>query len=169
MSKLYLLLIAFGVLTTPVCASSSRLHPSSTAWFLSVEMSHEKRYALLGSSRRDRCRLRARCLAVRCVVRRMSAARGIRRHHRSAFGAATRHKDKNSCLECNRGRRWGAVATTYNLDYISSSLTVPTVNYRTAKGSFDHLVRCGEYPLPDRAPFQPGQANLNRRSKRLEW
>lgn len=99
----------------------------------------------------------------------MSVARGIRRLHRSAFGAATRHKDKNGCLECNRGRRWAAVATSYDLDYIGSSLTVPTVNYRTAKGSFDHLFRCGDYPLPDRAPFQPGQAKLNRRSKRLEW
>jgi hypothetical protein len=55
----------------------------------------------------------------------MGAARGIRRHQRSAFGAATLHKGKSSCLECNRGRRWGAVATTYNLDYTSGSLTDP--------------------------------------------
>lgn len=137
--------------------------------FLSVGMPHEKRCASLGGSRRDRCSHRARCLAVRCVVRRMSAARGIRRHHRSAFGAATRHKDKSSCLECNRGRRWGAVATTYNLDYTSGSLTDPTVNYRTAKGSFDRPVRCGDYPLPGRTAFRPGQSKLNRRSKRLEW
>src|SRR5580692_8065045 len=108
--------------------------------FFTVGMTHEKRRVSLGRSRRDRGSHRARCLAVRCVVWRMSAPRGIRRLHRSAFNAATRHKDENGCLECNRGRRWGAVATTYNLDYISSSLTVPAVNYRTAKGSFDRLV-----------------------------